>query len=327
MLSTFGLNPWNLKDYDKTPWSDKGRPWFRKRQLGTWTLVIVAHLCAIYGLVYAGWEWWAVGIPFAYIFSIIGTYIGAHRYFVHNSFELNDFWHHTVGLITCLTVSNSLIEWIGMHRMHHKYSDKRGDVHSPYINGYWGNGVRLYPADHRKNGPTLKLEEKYIADIRDDKFLLFADNNYYKILAVYLGLLYYIDPLAIIFFWALPVIWYWWGLSLGVGSILHWPHKGSYRNFDIPDYSTNVPWAYPLVGGEVYHNNHHAYPQAADLGMAPGEWDFTWWFAKTFLRAKNPIKRGYYYKGSPDQNGEHPDMIQYEPQYSKLKELDKNIKQ
>jgi hypothetical protein len=29
--------------------------------------------------------------------------------------------------------------------------------------------------------------------------------------------------------------------------------------------------------GECWHNNHHAFPGSARLGLAPGEWDPGWW--------------------------------------------------
>lgn len=29
--------------------------------------------------------------------------------------------------------------------------------------------------------------------------------------------------------------------------------------------------------GECWHNNHHAYPESARLGLAEGEWDPGWW--------------------------------------------------
>jgi stearoyl-CoA desaturase (delta-9 desaturase) len=29
--------------------------------------------------------------------------------------------------------------------------------------------------------------------------------------------------------------------------------------------------------GECWHNNHHAFPGSAKLGIYPGEWDPGWW--------------------------------------------------
>lgn len=32
-----------------------------------------------------------------------------------------------------------------------------------------------------------------------------------------------------------------------------------------------------LTMGESWHNNHHAFPGSARLGLFPGEWDPGWW--------------------------------------------------
>jgi len=32
-----------------------------------------------------------------------------------------------------------------------------------------------------------------------------------------------------------------------------------------------------LTMGECWHNNHHAFPGSARLGLRPGEWDPGWW--------------------------------------------------
>ncbi|HUQ53899.1 MAG TPA: hypothetical protein VM692_16850, partial [Gammaproteobacteria bacterium] len=39
----------------------------------------------------------------------------------------------------------------------------------------------------------------------------------------------------------------------------------------------NVRFVSLLTMGECWHNNHHAYPGSARLGLAPGEWDPGWW--------------------------------------------------
>ena len=39
----------------------------------------------------------------------------------------------------------------------------------------------------------------------------------------------------------------------------------------------NVRWTSLLTMGECWHNNHHAFPGSARLGLHPGEWDPGWW--------------------------------------------------
>ncbi|MGF6425167.1 MULTISPECIES: hypothetical protein [Bradyrhizobium] len=37
--------------------------------------------------------------------------------------------------------------------------------------------------------------------------------------------------------------------------------------------------------GESWHNNHHAYPGSASLGLLPGQIDLGWWLIKAFEAA------------------------------------------
>ena len=47
----------------------------------------------------------------------------------------------------------------------------------------------------------------------------------------------------------------------------------------------NVRWTSLLTMGESWHNNHHAYPGSARLGLEPGEWDPGWWVLSAFEKA------------------------------------------
>lgn len=46
----------------------------------------------------------------------------------------------------------------------------------------------------------------------------------------------------------------------------------------------NVRWTSLLTMGECWHNNHHAFPGSARLGLAPGEWDPGWWVLAALRR-------------------------------------------
>ena len=48
----------------------------------------------------------------------------------------------------------------------------------------------------------------------------------------------------------------------------------------------NVRFASLLTMGECWHNNHHAYPGSARLGLAPGEWDPGWWVLSGLRRVR-----------------------------------------
>jgi stearoyl-CoA desaturase (delta-9 desaturase) len=47
----------------------------------------------------------------------------------------------------------------------------------------------------------------------------------------------------------------------------------------------NVPWCGLVTMGEAWHNNHHAFPGSARLGLHDGESDPGWWVLRLLQRA------------------------------------------
>jgi hypothetical protein len=47
----------------------------------------------------------------------------------------------------------------------------------------------------------------------------------------------------------------------------------------------NIPFTSLITMGECWHNNHHAFPGSARLGLHPGEWDPGWWVLMLLRRA------------------------------------------
>jgi fatty-acid desaturase len=72
----------------------------------------------------------------------------------------------------------------------------------------------------------------------------------------------------------------------------------------------NVRLAGLMSMGESWHNNHHAFPGSAKMGLFPGQIDLGWWLIKTFAAvglATNiktpddlPQRAGLRYLGRPD---------------------------
>ncbi len=46
----------------------------------------------------------------------------------------------------------------------------------------------------------------------------------------------------------------------------------------------DVPWAAIPTMGEAWHNNHHAYPGSARMGLYPGQFDPGFWFIRALER-------------------------------------------
>lgn len=78
-----------------------------------------------------------------------------------------------------------------------------------------------------------------------------------------------------------------WGICTRVtlGVLGHWlvgyfAHNQGARSWHVDGAAVqgyNVPFTALLTMGECWHNNHHAFPGSARLGLLPGQWDPGWW--------------------------------------------------
>jgi len=94
-------------------------------------------------------------------------------------------------------------------------------------------------------------------------------------------------PWALLFFAIGGWGWVFWGVCARVtaGVFGHWlighfAHRHGDQAHIVEGASVqgyNVPFAALLTMGECWHNNHHAFPGSAKLGLYEGEWDPGWW--------------------------------------------------
>jgi stearoyl-CoA desaturase (delta-9 desaturase) len=164
-------------------------------------------------------------------------------------------------------------EWVAVHRKHHARCETPEDPHSPQVYGIWRvlfRGVGLYRTE------SLKTEtlEGYGRGTPDD-WLERHVYGRYRFLGI--GTMLLIDLVLFglpgIAIYAVQMVWipFWAaGVINGVGHYL------GYRNFETQDASRNIIPIGILIGGEEFHNNHHAYGFSAKLANKWWELDIGW---------------------------------------------------
>jgi stearoyl-CoA desaturase (delta-9 desaturase) len=80
-----------------------------------------------------------------------------------------------------------------------------------------------------------------------------------------------------LFVYAVQMVWipFW-----AAGVINGMGHYWGYRNFPVEDASTNLFPVGFLIGGEEFHNNHHAHPTSAKLSSTWYEFDIGWMYIR-----------------------------------------------
>ncbi len=234
------------------------------------TFMVAIHFGALFALMPANFSWGAVGVAFLlyWITGCLGITLGWHRLISHRSFQVPQWLEYFFLLCGALSCQSGAIEWIGLHRHHHAFSDQVEDHHNSRRGFWWSHmGWLLHDV------PAKAEIRRFTQDINDDPVYGFV-NKYYLILQVALGaLLYALGG------WPFVV----WGIFVRLVVVYHFTwfvnsatHKFGYRTFDSDDCSKNCWWVALCTFGEGWHNNHHAYQYSARHGLQWWELDVTW---------------------------------------------------
>jgi stearoyl-CoA desaturase (delta-9 desaturase) len=223
-----------------------------------------------------------------YLFTTLGLEVGCHRYLSHQSFKAGKTVRAVLTILGSMAASGPPIYWAATHRLHHKYSDKENDPHSPHafgdsfigkIKGTWHAQVGwmlnsqitnpLVMAKSLHLDPDMRrLEKYYLLWILTGLIICMLSGYLYSgtMYGAMLGLLW--GGFVRIFFVHMLYIG-------GLNSICH---RFGKRDFDTNDLSRNTWWMFLPTLGEGWHNNHHAFPYSAYLNIKWWQIDISGYF-------------------------------------------------
>jgi stearoyl-CoA desaturase (delta-9 desaturase) len=228
------------------------------------------HAVALLALLPSHFSWGAVGAAFVlyWITGGLGITLGFHRLVSHRSFQVPKWLEYFFVLCGTLACQGGTIDWIGLHRIHHKYSDTAPDPHDSN-KGFWWSHMGWMLHDIPADGEI----ERYTQDISGDPFYQFCQ-KYFVPIQIVLGLILYAMG-----GWPFVI----WGIFVRLVVVFHFTwfvnsatHKFGYVSHESNDRSKNCWWVALLTFGEGWHNNHHAYQYSARHGLRWWEIDTTW---------------------------------------------------
>ena len=206
---------------------------------------------------------------------LFGHSLGSHRRLVHGSFECPKWLEY---LLVYLGVQVGLAGPIGLLRQHElrDYAQRLPTCHdylrhgrSAWVDAWWQLNCQLTLL----RPPEIRIEPR----IGEDRFYRFLERTWMAQQLPFALLCYAVGGWGFV----------WWGVCARVtaGVFGHWiigyfAHNHGMMRREVRGAAVqgrNVRFASLLTMGECWHNNHHAFPGSARLGLAPGEWDPGWW--------------------------------------------------
>ncbi|WP_395344156.1 acyl-CoA desaturase [Ningiella sp. W23] len=204
----------------------------------------------------------------------LGHSIGMHRRLIHKSYQCPIWLEY---LFVHLGVIVGLAGPIGMIKTHdmRDWAQRQSDCHDYFGHKQpmWKDFIWQIFCDVRlKHSPSFNIEKS----VSNDRFYNWMEATW---------MLQQL-PLAVLLFTLGGLEWVIWGVCVRVSiSVLgHWmigyfAHNHGARDWHVENANVqghNVPFAALLTMGESYHNNHHAFPGSANLGLEKGQIDIGW---------------------------------------------------
>jgi len=180
-------------------------------------------------------------ILFAYVMYIlivsIGITYGYHRYFSHHEFCAKPWQEIVILYCGLLCGGRSPLTWVGIHRMHHTYSDTDLDPHNKNLHSWYVILFSLWHVDH--------IPRRFLNDmLRNPRVMFFHKHRH---VLYWTSLLLFTLLFGIEAFVVLGIIYL---LSyIGFGALNLWGH-----NAEGP---INNIWLNFIAPWEGNHKDHH----------------------------------------------------------------------
>ena len=229
-------------------------------------------------------SWSALGVFFVLcgITLCAGHSVGMHRRMIHHAFECPRWLEY---VLIELGVLVGMAGPFGMIRQHdvRDWAQRQPDCH-PFLCHRHGIVRDYFEQLHCElvfaNGPVLRLEPR----LADDPVFDWMERTWR----------WHQLPLAVLLFAISGWSWVVWGVCVRVAVCVtgHWAvsyfaHREGAQSWIVRGAAiqgSNIPLAGFISMGESWHNNHHAFPSSARIGLYPDQPDPGWWLIVVLRR-------------------------------------------
>ena len=238
-----------------------------------WTLMAAGGVLALTR--YASWSGLAVFLVGSALTLCLGHSLGMHRRLIHRSYACPRWMER---LFIYLGALVGMAGPVGMVRTHdlRDWAQRQPHCHDYFAHRqtFWTDAWWQLHCDIRLDHPP-RFETP--PELAGDRVLMFLERSW----------MWQQLPLALLLGAAGGLGWVLWGVCLRVAVSLsghwlvgHFAHRGGHRSWHVAGAGVqghNVRGCGLITFGEGWHNNHHAFPGSARLGLYPGQADPGWW--------------------------------------------------
>jgi stearoyl-CoA desaturase (delta-9 desaturase) len=222
-------------------------------------------------------------VVLSFVFTVatlcLGHTLGLHRLLVHRSFACPRWLEYMLVHLGTVVGMGGPFRILYLHDIR-DWAQRHESCHPFFIhqNPLWKDFLwQLHCEIRLANPPRFQIE----GAVANDSFHRFLERTW---------MLQQL-PWAVLFYALGGIAWVVWGISVRVTISLigHWlvgyfAHNSGRRDWHLRGHAVqghNVPRIGLLTMGESWHNNHHAFPGSARLGLTSAQPDPGWWALRT----------------------------------------------
>src|SRR5690349_12213355 len=105
----------------------------------TASFMAIYHIGAIAAFFFFTWKAFIAAAVLWYVSGSFGIGMGYHRLLTHRGYKTPKWVEYFLTVCGTLALEGGPIFWVAIHRIHHKFSDKEGDPHSPIDGKFWAH--------------------------------------------------------------------------------------------------------------------------------------------------------------------------------------------
>jgi len=211
-----------------------------------------------------------------YVSLLVGHSAGMHRLMIHCSYQGVPWLERLLIYVGVIVGMSGPLGIIKIHDLR-DWAQRQESCHPffsherSYLTDIWWQLTSKFVFT---DPPSINIEPKYSAA----KFYTFLENTWRWHQLV----------LALVLFALGGIPFVVWGIfvRVAVSIVGHWtityfchnPGSGRWRVKNAAVQASNIPGLGLITYGECWHNNHHAFPESAQIGLEKGQSDPTWRF-------------------------------------------------